>query len=386
MSSTIVLNWNINDSNHSVAEMQKYMQEFKCLRPYYYGDYYPLTETGNLLKDNTWLAYQMNRPKEGDGIILAFRREKNRNESICIKLRGLEEKTTYELFYEDYNLSTKITGRELMNGIDITIPQHPSSLLIKYHKLTEKKLTLPAHSHNDYEQARPLFNAVDCRFKSIEADVHLIGDSLFVAHNSKEIKPGRTLRRLYLEPLKKLIAQNDGSVYGNGEEMILLVDIKSEGLPTYKQLDSILQDYKSILSVFESGQKKQGAVSVIVSGNRPFNFMKNQHFRLAGYDGRINDLEKNIPVNLMPLVSDNWTNHFTWKGEGEFPAPEKEKLKSFIQKAKNKGYLLRFWQTPVTPVEKRNAVWMELVNAGVGLTGTDDIEALQTFLLNHKYK
>jgi hypothetical protein len=168
--------------------------------------------------------------------------------------------------------------------------------------------------------------------------------------------------------------------------MILLVDIKSEGLPTYKQLDSILQDYKSILSVFESGQKKQGAVSVIVSGNRPFNFMKNQHFRLAGYDGRINDLEKNIPVNLMPLVSDNWTNHFTWKGEGEFPAPEKEKLKSFIQKAKNKGYLLRFWQTPVTPVEKRNAVWMELVNAGVGLTGTDDIEALQTFLLNHKYK
>ncbi|MCP3932477.1 MAG: hypothetical protein GY705_25680, partial [Bacteroidetes bacterium] len=75
---------------------------------------------------------------------------------------------------------------------------------------------LPAHSHNDYEHERPLFDALDCNFKSFEADVFSIGDSLFVAHDFDKIKPGRTLRTLYLEPLKNRIAKNNGSVYGNG--------------------------------------------------------------------------------------------------------------------------------------------------------------------------
>ena len=72
---------------------------------------------------------------------------------------------------------------------------------------------LPAHSHNDYEHNRPLFDALDCKFKSIEADVYSVGDSLFVAHDSDKIKPGRTLCRLYLEPLKNEIIRNKGSVY-----------------------------------------------------------------------------------------------------------------------------------------------------------------------------
>jgi glycerophosphoryl diester phosphodiesterase len=248
----------------------------------------------------------------------------------------------------------------------------------------ENRSLMPAHSHNDYEQAQPLFYAIDCRFKSIEADVHLIGDSLFVSHNSKQIKSGLTLRRLYLEPLKKLVIQNNGSVYGNGEELILLIDLKSDGLKTYKQLDIILQDYRSILSVFESGKKKKGAVNIIVSGNRPLNFMRAQPSRLACFDGRISDIDKDIPVNLMPLVSDNWTKYFTWNGVGDFPVSEKEKLEYFIKKAKNKGFLLRFWQTPVTPVEHRNAVWTELVNFGVDLIGTDDIKGLHSFFQQNK--
>ena len=131
LSSTIVFGWDIN-KDESQAGMQEYIQDFKRLRPYFYGDYYPLTGTINLLKDNTWLAYQLNRTKEGDGIILAFRRERNRDESIRIKLKGLDEKSTYEFFYEDYGIKISKTGTELMEGIDINIPMKPASLLISY--------------------------------------------------------------------------------------------------------------------------------------------------------------------------------------------------------------------------------------------------------------
>ena len=132
MNSSLVLNWDINSNDHSQAEMQKYIDDFKRLRPYYYGDYYPLTGTNNLLKNDTWLAYQLNRPEKGDGIVIAFRRENNINESLVIKLKGLGENSVYELFYEDYNFKINKTGAELMNGFEISVPTRPASLLLSY--------------------------------------------------------------------------------------------------------------------------------------------------------------------------------------------------------------------------------------------------------------
>jgi hypothetical protein len=55
-----------------------------------------------------------------------------------------------------------------------------------------------AHAHNDFQHTRPLREALDFGFTSIEVDVHLANDELFVAHHAEEIKPNRTLRSLYL--------------------------------------------------------------------------------------------------------------------------------------------------------------------------------------------
>lgn len=254
------------------------------------------------------------------------------------------------------------------------------SILIGY-GFQEQKDThiLPAHSHNDYEQKRPLFDALDCKFKSIEADVYTVGDSLYVSHNFKDIAPGRTLRQLYLEPLKNQINNNHGSVYGNGEEVILFIDIKDDGLKTYQLLHKILEEYKSNLTVFENGIKTKGSILVVISGNRPFEFMKSQEIRFAGIDGRMENLDSGISPELMPVVSDNWKKYFKWDGTGKMPEEEKQKLKNFSEKAKNHGYLLRFWNTPNRTPEQRNAVWTELKNAEVGLIGADELMELYDF-------
>ncbi|MES1249631.1 MAG: alkaline phosphatase, partial [Chitinophaga rupis] len=44
-----------------------------------------------------------------------------------------------------------------------------------------------AHSHNDYEQKIPFWLAYNEGFGSIEADIFLRGDSLVVAHSTKEL-------------------------------------------------------------------------------------------------------------------------------------------------------------------------------------------------------
>jgi hypothetical protein len=55
-----------------------------------------------------------------------------------------------------------------------------------------------AHSHNDYEHARPLLDALDHGFGSVEADVWLVNGALLVAHDLKDAKPEHTLQKLYL--------------------------------------------------------------------------------------------------------------------------------------------------------------------------------------------
>ena len=70
---------------------------------------------------------------------------------------------------------------------------------------------IEVHSHNDYVQANPFYGAYNANTPSIEADVYLVDGELYVAHLKKElvIVPERTLRSMYLEPLKKEWDKNE---------------------------------------------------------------------------------------------------------------------------------------------------------------------------------
>lgn len=57
-----------------------------------------------------------------------------------------------------------------------------------------------AHAHNDYLHTRPLLDALDHRFGSVESDIFLVGKQLLVAHDPVELDPTRTLESLYLAP------------------------------------------------------------------------------------------------------------------------------------------------------------------------------------------
>ncbi len=139
LSATAVMNWEVTGKeSESIPAIQKRIKDYKELRPYFYGDYYPLTESRNNTEENNWLAYQLNRPKNGDGIVIAFRRKDCSKETIQVKLGGLDKNSEYEIFLEDYGLKMNKTGSEIMAGIDLTIPQKPSSLFVRYHRIENK--------------------------------------------------------------------------------------------------------------------------------------------------------------------------------------------------------------------------------------------------------
>lgn len=132
---TAVMNWEVTGrESESIPAIQKRIRDYLELRPYFYGDYYPLTAAKTTIRDNSWLAYQMNRLDKGDGIVLVFRRKDCTEESIKIKLHGLEQNSTYKINFEDYGLQMEKKGSELMDGIDISVPLRPASLMIRYNK------------------------------------------------------------------------------------------------------------------------------------------------------------------------------------------------------------------------------------------------------------
>jgi len=232
-----------------------------------------------------------------------------------------------------------------------------------------------AHSHNDYEHQRPLLDALDHGFCSVEADVFLVGTNLLVAHARAQISPERTLAKLYLDPLRERARQYGGRIYPGGPPIWLFIDLKTEAEATYNRLHGILAGYPNLFTRFEGDRAVTNAVTVIISGNRPRALMEAQKARYATLDGRAPDLDAPAATNLIHVVSDQWSKFFKWRGSGAMPENELALLKTMVNKAHARGYLLRLWAAP-----DNHATWKTQFDAGVDLINTDNHAGLREFL------
>ncbi len=232
-----------------------------------------------------------------------------------------------------------------------------------------------AHAHNDYAHARPLLDALDQGFCSVEADIHLKDGRLFVAHDAWQVKPERTLQALYLDPLRERAKANGGRVYPGGPPFYLLIDFKTAAEPTWAALAPVLETYADLLTEFTATATQVRAVTIVLSGNSPRPQLAAATRRLAGIDGRMPDLEMNPSPHLVPWLSENWSSHFRWRGVGELPAAEAEKLAGIVRRAHEQGRKVRFWGAPDTA-----AIWRVQREAGVDFINTDKLADLRKFL------
>ncbi len=236
-----------------------------------------------------------------------------------------------------------------------------------------------AHAHNDYEHERPLLEAIENGFTSIEADVHLIEGKLYVVHDAPESTEGlQTLETLYLEPLRQRIRKNKGKVYKNQQGLLyLMIDVKTPATTSYPVLRNVLSAYQDILRVVKEGQEQERPVKAIISGfhGRPFDELLADSVQYAGLDGRPDELDLNIPKVLMPVISQNYNQYLSWKGGGQPNRQEVFKLKQMIDQAHAQGKKVRLWAAPDTP-----EVWGFLLNLGIDLINTDKLVELRTFL------
>lgn len=117
---------------------RKMINEAKLVRPYYYGDFYPLTPC--ITNSATWLAYQLQLPKNDEGVVLAFRRSDSCMTSTSFQLYDLCQDAAYE--FEDADTGEKWLAQGALltkTGLSISIDTPRSSRLIFYRVIRNKQ-------------------------------------------------------------------------------------------------------------------------------------------------------------------------------------------------------------------------------------------------------
>ena len=120
--------------------------------------------------------------------------------------------------------------------------------------LTQGIIPKYIHSHNDYWRAVPFYSALSVGAVSIEADVWLYNDTLYVGHEQAALTRERTFQLLYINPiLDTLHRQNPKSSFltapihngvfdTNGQQTLyLFVDLKTGGPETWPYVVKALE-------------------------------------------------------------------------------------------------------------------------------------------------
>lgn len=238
--------------------------------------------------------------------------------------------------------------------------------------LAQQKLTVNAgHSHNDYKQQIPLLEAYYAGMGSIEADVFYRNGELYVAHESSEIKPGKTLKKLYIEPLVAFFKENGNRPYADPQQKLqLVVDIKEN----YEQvLSKLMQDLKGHESVFDQ-QKNPAAIKIVVSGDIPPAEKFADYPAMIFFDGRPEKAYTAAQLKHIGMISQDIARYSVWNGKGTPTPPDLEKMKSVIAKAHQLGKPFRFWATKDSPNS-----WKELEHMGVDWINTDHPRVLKSY-------
>ncbi|KAL3431123.1 hypothetical protein BDV09DRAFT_176881 [Aspergillus tetrazonus] len=281
------------------------------------------------------------------------------------------------------------------------------SILKNTHRSSEYKyptdftrgiLPIPVHSHNDYWRDVPFYTALSLGCISVEADVWLYNGTLHVGHDESSLTDERTFESLYINPIldvlerqnpksKFLTAPTHNGVFDTSTDqtLYLWVDSKTSGPETFEAVIAALEPLrqKGYLTTVKNNETLiQGPVTVIGTGNTPYDMVGPVADRDYFYDGPLAALNENgnegITSLISPIASTSFTSaigELTLGVDSVLSDEQLDTLRSQISIAKEKGIKARYWGAPSWPIRARNILWTTLIKEGVGLLNADDLAA-----------
>ncbi len=118
-----------------LAWMAKMCEEYHSLRHFFSCDFYPLEDGGWSYAHGGWAAYRYDRPEQGDGIVMAFRRAGSSCTTSTYVLEGLDAGKVYTVTDIDTKQTWEFSGKVLATeGLPVTISNRYESKILLYKK------------------------------------------------------------------------------------------------------------------------------------------------------------------------------------------------------------------------------------------------------------
>ena len=225
-----------------------------------------------------------------------------------------------------------------------------------------------AHAHNDYNNPVPFYAAYTEGFGSIEADILMKEEILYVGHNADDIKLNRTLEDFYLKPLLSYVKKNHGYAYADSSRILqFLIDIKTEAVPAVDALTGLLKKYPELINT--------NSIKWVISGNRPDPSKFTSYPSFIWFDGNIEDNYSADALSKIAMLSGDLKNYTEWNGKSNTEGESEKKIKEAVAKVHALKKPIRFWDAP----DIINT-WYQLMHLRVDYINTDHVHELAAFL------
>ena len=227
------------------------------------------------------------------------------------------------------------------------------------------------HSHNDYAQRVPFYQAYAQQVSSIEADVFLHDGQLLVGHDVEDLRADMTFEALYVEPIVTLFARNGGRAFRDSDQTLqLMVELKSETDSTLRAVAALLGRWPEVFDP----EVNPAAVRVAVTGRVPAPEAFDRYPRFLGFDGAWDADYTPEQLERIALISTNFRDFSQWNGKGTIIPAEKERLEQVIDRAHEQGKPVRFWNAP-----EGTTVYYTFYDMGIDYINTDKPEVCAAF-------
>lgn len=226
-----------------------------------------------------------------------------------------------------------------------------------------------AHSHNDFEQQHPFYQAYQETFGSIEADIFLFNNALLVGHDSSQLTPSRNLENLYLQPMAESIRRNGGHIYQDSTRTLqFLIDLKTDAYATLPPLIKLLEQYPSVIH--------NRSIRVVISGNRPADSLYHRYPSYIWFDGTLGQSYSARSLSRIAMLSEGFEKLSKWKDPAEkFSEEDRQKIRQLVTQAHGLDKKVRLWAIP-----DHELSWKEMMQLEIDLLNTDRIADLADFL------
>lgn len=226
---------------------------------------------------------------------------------------------------------------------------------------------LPAYSHNDYRNSRPLLDALLLGYRGVEVDVFLQNGDLVVGHDRSELRRERTLEHLYLTPLRNRL-DACGYLLQGSTPFLLNIELKEKDTEAFRVLVDQLERYDGLFRRSASASNAPVRLTLVGWWPQPMTGPDYLTVQLA-MDGEATEPLAR-PTSAIGLVSVDYGKALKWNGKGKVPASAAAALAAARDMAETLGVPLRVHQAPA-----RRSIYQWLLASGVRLIGVKDLAA-----------